>query len=211
MATEPKQERAVRTRRVIISAAAEVFDQHGYRGASMREIMKRAGVTLGAVYFHFPNKEDLARAVMCSQTETINPRLASSGLQRLVDVTLVWSHQLQADAVLRAALRLATERGGFDGQDVTSSHREWEDVMARYLEDARDQGELQGHVEPRAVAEFVVGACTGMQLQSELACARRDLPRRTVGMWRLLVPSIAVADTAKSIEVSQERAAALVA
>ncbi|MDI5983012.1 TetR/AcrR family transcriptional regulator, partial [Amycolatopsis magusensis] len=106
----PKQERAQKTREEILRAAAEVFDERGYHGAGMREIMKRAGVTLGAVYFHFPNKEALAQAVMHEQPATIVPSLRSEGLQRLVDITLVWSHKLQSDPLLRAGVRLTSEQ-----------------------------------------------------------------------------------------------------
>ncbi|MFD0570557.1 TetR family transcriptional regulator [Kitasatospora gansuensis] len=45
---EPKQERAVKTRAIILRAAAEVFDEFGFSGASISKIMKRAGMTQGA-------------------------------------------------------------------------------------------------------------------------------------------------------------------
>ncbi|MER7195892.1 TetR family transcriptional regulator [Streptomyces flaveolus] len=45
---EPKQERATRTRELILRAAAEVFDESGYSGAGISKIMNRAGVTQGA-------------------------------------------------------------------------------------------------------------------------------------------------------------------
>ncbi|MCX5199561.1 ScbR family autoregulator-binding transcription factor [Streptomyces sp. NBC_00249] len=205
-----KQERAVKTRQAIISAAAEVFDESGYLGASMREIMKRAGVTLGAVYFHFPNKEALATAVMNSQPETIMPRLASDGLQRLVDLTLVWSHQLQVDKILRAGVRLAVEQTGAGLHDPGSFH-EWQRIMEECLLVARERGELDSAADVVKIAEFVVGACTGMQLYSDLVTNRSDLPRRTVAMWELLIPSIASESGRKSVRVSVRRAAVLIA
>jgi AcrR family transcriptional regulator len=204
-----KQERAVKTRAAIILAAAEVFDEAGYHGASMREIMKRAGITLGAVYFHFPNKEALAVAVMNSQPETIMPRLTSDGLQRLVDLTLVWSHQLQVDKILRAGVRLAVEQSGF-GLQCSDSFDEWQRIMEACLLDARDRGELREGVDTRKVAEFVVSACTGMQLYSDLVARRTDLPRRAVAMWDLLLPGVADPATATAVECSVERASALV-
>lgn len=62
---------------------------------------------------------------------------------------------------------------------------------------------------PEELAEFVVGACTGMQEYAQVVCARSDLPRRTVNMWRLLLPGIATAGAAERLEASQERATAL--
>ncbi len=54
------------TRDRLISVAAEEFFEKGYDGASLRQICSRAGVTTGALYFFFKNKEDLFR-------ETISP------------------------------------------------------------------------------------------------------------------------------------------
>ncbi len=54
------QDRAILTRQAILTAAAGVFEERGYRAATISEILARAGVTRGALYFHFPSKEDLA-------------------------------------------------------------------------------------------------------------------------------------------------------
>ncbi|WP_424217586.1 ScbR family autoregulator-binding transcription factor (plasmid) [Streptomyces sp. BI20] len=204
------QERAVKTRAAIILAAAEVFDESGYHGAAMREIMKRAGITLGAVYFHFPNKEALAVAVMNSQPQTIMPRLTSDGLQRLIDLTLVWSHQLQVDRILRAGVRLAVEQTGF-GRHDSESFDEWKVIMRTCLDEARARGELRESADPEQVAEFVVSACTGMQFYSNLVTGRTDLPRRTVDMWNLLIPTLAEPEAAAALRVSERRAAELMA
>ena len=52
---EPKEVRV----NEIIQAAIEEFIEKGYDGASMDQIAKRAGVSKGGVYYHFPNKEVL--------------------------------------------------------------------------------------------------------------------------------------------------------
>ncbi|WP_159062215.1 TetR family transcriptional regulator, partial [Streptomyces caniscabiei] len=58
-----KQERAVRTRENLIRSAAEVFDREGYAVASITTISARAGVSNGALHFHFASKAALAEAV----------------------------------------------------------------------------------------------------------------------------------------------------
>ncbi|MEU5900224.1 ScbR family autoregulator-binding transcription factor [Streptomyces venezuelae] len=203
---EPKQERAVKTREEILRAAAEVFDERGYSGASMREIMKRAGVTLGAVYFHFPNKEALALAVMRAQPTSIVPALKSQGLQRLVDITFVWSHKLQTDSMLRAGVRLTSEQTGF-GLDDATPYQEWAGIMEECLADGQTAGDVRADVDVRMLAEFVVSACTGMQAYSLLASGRKDLPERARSMWQLLMPAIATSSAADTIDVSAAREA----
>jgi AcrR family transcriptional regulator len=45
------------TARALLAAALELFAAHGYRGASVRAITRRAGANLGAVTYHFGSKE----------------------------------------------------------------------------------------------------------------------------------------------------------
>jgi len=206
MTMDLKQERAVRTRNQILRAAAEVFDENGYDGASVSSIVKRAGLTLGALYFHFESKQALAEAVMNSQPQAIEPRLHSEGLQRLVDITLVWAHRLQIDPMLRAGVRLAVEQGRFGMSDVTS-FEDWKQIMTGHLETARAEGDLRDGVLPRTVAHFVVGACTGIQLYSQLLTGRADLMDRTCDMWQLLLPGIATPEATARIVVAPERGA----
>ncbi|WP_030222225.1 ScbR family autoregulator-binding transcription factor [Streptomyces bikiniensis] len=205
----PKQERAVQTREAILRAAAETFDELGYAGASVNLILKRAGLTTGALYFHFDSKEGLARAVMNAQPDTIVPGLRSEGLQRLVDITLSWSHLLQVDPLLRAGVRLTGEQASFGTSDATP-YQAWAGIMADCLRAAQDRGELQAGVSPEELGEFVTEACTGMQMFSAVASGRKDLTDRTIRMWRLLLPGVAVPAIVSRTEVSHERLRSLV-
>ncbi|MET9496594.1 ScbR family autoregulator-binding transcription factor [Streptomyces sp. NPDC006552] len=204
--TRSKQQRAVETREAIVRAAAAVFEESGYAGASISRILQRAGATAGSLYFHFKSKEDLARAVMSAQPETIVPHLESEGLQRLVDITLVWCHQLRLDLTLRAGVRLTTEQTTFGMADAAAPYDEWVAIMTQVLGEAAERGELQPGVEPESLAAFVVEHCTGMQLYSAARDADRDdLPQRVVRMWQLLLPGIAVPTVAVRIDASPDK------
>lgn len=48
----------------ILEAARALFIEKGYRGTSLRDIAHKAHVTMGAIYHHFRNKEDLYLAVL---------------------------------------------------------------------------------------------------------------------------------------------------
>ncbi len=48
----------------LLSSAKEEFLEKGYTGASLRQICAKAGVTTGALYFFFQNKEDLFSALV---------------------------------------------------------------------------------------------------------------------------------------------------
>jgi AcrR family transcriptional regulator len=53
------REKSEETRAKIVEAAYHLFLERGYSGASMRDLSVRTGVTVGAIYNHFPTKEDL--------------------------------------------------------------------------------------------------------------------------------------------------------
>ena len=96
-----RQERAVRTRHAVIRAAAEVFAERGYAAATIAEILDRAGVTKGALYFHFDSKEALARGVIEAQITGDSHVPCELKLQEWVDVGMVLAYQIPRDAVLR--------------------------------------------------------------------------------------------------------------
>src|SRR5246127_2461266 len=48
------------TRRSIIRKAAPIFNQKGYEGAALSELMEATGLEKGGIYRHFESKEELA-------------------------------------------------------------------------------------------------------------------------------------------------------
>ncbi len=62
MARKTKEE-ALKTREAILDAAVQVFSVRGVSGSTLANIAKAAGVTRGAIYWHFRNKEDLLGAL----------------------------------------------------------------------------------------------------------------------------------------------------
>jgi AcrR family transcriptional regulator len=59
-----REEKKAQTRERLIEAAAKVFAEKGFAATSLDEVADAAGLTKGAVYSNFENKEDLVRAVL---------------------------------------------------------------------------------------------------------------------------------------------------
>ena len=68
MSAATRPDRGEATRDALIAAARALFAEHGYAGVGTEEVVRRAGVTRGALYHYFRDKQDLFRAVF-EQTE----------------------------------------------------------------------------------------------------------------------------------------------
>ncbi|WP_371515549.1 ScbR family autoregulator-binding transcription factor [Kitasatospora sp. NBC_01300] len=205
-----RQERAVRTRRLILEAAASVFDEFGYEGATIGEVVARAGVTRGAVYFHFASKRDLAQGVVEEQfvQDGVPERVCK--LQEFVDTGMVVAYLMPRDPLLSAGARLSLGQDVFDdlgGGAIPG----WISRLEALLVAAGERGELLPHVVPADTAWLVTAAWTGVQIQSQKLSGRADLERRAAGLFQHLMPSIAVPGVLGSLQMGPDRGAQVVA
>ncbi|MFJ3229984.1 ScbR family autoregulator-binding transcription factor [Streptomyces sp. NPDC086787] len=194
-----QQERAVRTRAALIKAAAEEFDLAGFAGTSTTKIIKRAGSTMGALYFHFGSKEGVAKAVMAEQAADLPELVGRSGLQHLVDLTLELARELRGNVLLRAGVRLAVEQGAFGIQDDTA-YQLWITRFKEELIVADALGELREGVDPAGFARVLVGAYSGTQLLSRISTGHEDLLERIAELWRYFLPAIATPEVIATLE-----------
>ncbi|MGX6602124.1 TetR family transcriptional regulator [Micromonosporaceae bacterium Da 78-11] len=181
-----RQQRAIHTRQALVRAAAGVFSREGYARATLAEISQMAGVSSGALHFHFENKAAVAEAVHATAAHTL--RLAghmayrhrSYVLQALTDVTHAYALLLGGDVVSRAGLRL--------DQDSTSGSREslgaqWRRCVERLLIEGYDRGEIARRTDLPVITCTLVTSTTGLSLLIDAGDATRA---RTalIGLWR---------------------------
>ena len=60
---EPKQERSIATRRLILDAARTLADEHGVNGVTMQLVSRRAGIASGTAYQFFDDLESIYRDI----------------------------------------------------------------------------------------------------------------------------------------------------
>ncbi|MBC5992485.1 TetR/AcrR family transcriptional regulator [Pontibacter cellulosilyticus] len=68
--------KAERTRQLIIEKAAHLFNQKGFAGTSMQDIMAATGLTKGGIYGHFESKEEIALAAFEHATSFLTRLIA---------------------------------------------------------------------------------------------------------------------------------------
>ncbi|MET8685640.1 ScbR family autoregulator-binding transcription factor [Streptomyces sp. NPDC004732] len=188
-----QQERAARTRESLMRAAAEVFAEDGFVPATLGTISRRAGVSAGALHFHFENKHALARAVEAASLVTLHriTREAEErhpgALPRLIAAGDALLHALEQDVVVRAGFQLvgpaAWRTGPLDLRDA------WQRWVEALLHTARREGTLAAGVSPARAAAAVVAATVGFAVLG--LSDPRWLSHRTLSQyWDLMLPRL---------------------
>jgi AcrR family transcriptional regulator len=70
----PKGDKRQRTRAALLDAARELVREKGYEGTTLQEVAARAGMTSGAIYGNFKNRDDLFLALGLTYWPPIVPR-----------------------------------------------------------------------------------------------------------------------------------------
>jgi AcrR family transcriptional regulator len=72
----PKGDKRARTRAKLIEIGAQLVEEKGYESTTLQEVARRAGMSNGAVYGNFKNREDLLAAIGPAYWPQIRPRIA---------------------------------------------------------------------------------------------------------------------------------------
>ena len=174
MARRTKEE-AQQTRNALLDAAEAVFDARGVSGASLQEVAETAGVTRGAVYWHFRDKADLFNAMMDRAILPFerhwlvaSPDDAADPLQRLRDVLFDILRQTAGDARLQRVLAISTQKVEYVGEldAIRQRHlRVCVQALQRFealLRLAGAAGQLAPGVAPKAAARALHALVDGL-------------------------------------------------
>ncbi|MFI9649033.1 ScbR family autoregulator-binding transcription factor [Streptomyces sp. NPDC052040] len=205
-----RQERAIRTRQTILVAAAEVFDEVGYEAATISDVLKRSGVTKGALYFHFTSKEELAQAVLAAQVSSLPPVPEQElKLQESLDEALLLAYLLRKDTgdpIVQGSVRLTVDQGSpKDHLNRRVPMQAWTEHTRAIFEEAKQRGELLPSVDVESLAKLFVGAFTGVQVLSRIMSERADLAERVADLYRHLMPAVAVPGVLVRLDFSPDR------
>jgi AcrR family transcriptional regulator len=201
------QDRAAKTRRQLIQSAAEVFDRSGFAGSSIGQICALAGVSQGALHFHFRNKRALGEAVESAAAEILcrltaqDPAPHPAPLQLLVDTSHRLVRQVFQDSVLRAGFGLAHDAAWGSG---TMLWPLWRDRVHRLLMAARQQGSLAPGVDVDEVVSTVTAVTAGVEA---LERGRNSAPSRSpmTPFWRLVLPQLTAEGVRDRIDATGSR------
>lgn len=199
----PDREAAVRDR--IIRAALDVFAEKGYRGATIADVVRRSGLSVGAIYSHFSGKEELflhsCDHVSGRGLEELATRLAPAAgtaerLRLAIAFYIETIDRFDGDVGQVALLAAWSEAEAEPGVREMLVRRRERLVGAAHMliQDGVTQGELPSWLDVDGIARAFLGMLDGLLLQRvEAGDAYRpaDTLRRATAMLDVLLAAAA--------------------
>jgi AcrR family transcriptional regulator len=192
-ARELKQERAVRTRERILVAAARAFAAQGYPAVTILDVAEAAGMTKGAVYFHYENKDALALAVTerfylrIGEIADAVEQLGLPPLGSVAELLLRTATAFRDETVIQAGARLQLERQ-LIGVQLPPPYAAYTQLITSWLTREREAGAQDDLPPPGTLAAVLVSAFFGAQHISWVLDDRADLVERTTDLVRTIIP-----------------------
>lgn len=158
------------TRQHIIEKAAPVFNQRGFAGCSMQDLMEATGLEKGGIYRHFGSKEELAVAAFRhAMQETVRARLV--GLEAVAGAIPRLMHVVRAFVEIPSPVSggcpllnvAAYAESGCEGVQAQAKEfmGAWKARLLGILEDGIASGELRGDLDARRTANAVISMLEG--------------------------------------------------
>jgi len=162
----------IESKKRIIAAAMEVFSREGYAKASMREIAKASGLSIGGVYLYFRNKEELYKSLINNKMRDIASKLekaagttepASAALSHFL--TLHLENALKNKEFILLHIR---EHGFAFGREVKKRFfRNQQELIEKIIVRGIHEGEFR-RCNASETAKLVMGALRGIVLSVAL-------------------------------------------
>jgi AcrR family transcriptional regulator len=183
------------TRERIVAAAAPLFNQRGFAGCSMQDLMEATGLEKGGLYRHFRSKEELAAAAfryslgrnVKTRTEQLDE--LAGAVEKLRE--MVRRFVERPSAVEGGCPLMNTAVESDDGNAVLRGlalHgiQDWRSRLMKIVEDGVKAGEIRAGTPAKGVANTVIATLEGALMISRLERnkeALRDAQRMLDGVF----------------------------
>jgi TetR/AcrR family acrAB operon transcriptional repressor len=167
-----KQEAEI-TRKNLLKAGLAVFSRRGYDAATLDDVAEEAGLTRGAIYWHFGSKAELYRALLeeySAQSGALVQQAAAEGgslaeVLRRIFVRLLAA--VEEDAELRSAIAMSLYRPGDDPDlaaaqaRLAQSGRSLLEGITQALRQGVERGELRADLDAAEMARAFLALQNG--------------------------------------------------
>jgi len=167
------------TRQWIIEQAAALFNQCGYKGTSLSDIMQATGLKKGGIYNHFRNKDDLAlaafdygvqqlqqryRLVLLDRTDAINR------LQMMVDVfnSTIEDARLPGGCPILNTAVDSDDTHPLLRQRTQEAMDNWQEMIKQIINRGVKRGEIQATVDVDMATTVFISTLEGSLMMTRL-------------------------------------------
>ena len=154
------------TKKKLFDSAMELIGERGFTDASVDEIVERAGVAKGTVYYHFAGKAELVEALIADRMRPAIIRF------RAVAAEHAYDPRAAIEAIVRAELEFLAEEKSFSKLLLTEMWREdrvWRETllllrreMVTVIRNVIEQGVASGAFRDDIDPDFGASALFGM-------------------------------------------------
>lgn len=183
--------KGVAKREEILTRALDVIAREGYRGASVKELARAAGLSQAGLLHYFGSKEELFIAILRKRDQADAAQFHGDGDTVLDDLHTgylrVIRHNGDVPGLVQLFSQLAVDAADRDHPAhafFTQRGQALRDRFATAIADAQSRGELSAAIAPDTLARILQAVSDGLQLQ-----------------W-LLEPDIAMADVVDALVVA---------
>lgn len=155
--------------RVILKAALDAFVEHGFHGTAVRDVAARAGLSVAAIYYHFPSKLDILYSIMSVGADHLLAELTAER-DRAGDAPIA-----QFVAIVRTHVKFHTQRkaeyfvGNTELRSLDEMHRRAivakRDAIAAIFVEVAERGLARGLFDtpwPRETVRAILTMCTSV-------------------------------------------------
>ena len=161
-----KKEDAAVTRQSVLDAALKVFSRKGYTQATLEAVAREAGVTRGAIYWHFNNKFEMFGALLTDLYEKAKARThrilnsdekASDKVRLLITELFVMSLNQEEFKIVEEVNIFKYEKRK-ELKEFFSRHQENVKIMRGLIKDLIEEGQNAGEFDSRIDPEITTWA-----------------------------------------------------
>jgi TetR/AcrR family transcriptional regulator, transcriptional repressor for nem operon len=166
------------TKQEIVRKAAPLFNQKGYAGTSLSDLMDATGLQKGGIYRHFSGKEELAAAAFdYSWEKAVSGRLEGvqdvphslDRLKKMIDNFV----EMRSGLVPGGCPLMNTAIEADDGNSMLRNRARkalqgWTTRLSRIASEGIQKREIDSGLEPRKLSKWIIGSLEGALLISRL-------------------------------------------
>jgi AcrR family transcriptional regulator len=175
-------------REALLDAAASVFAEKGYDGTRIQDVVRRAGLSTGAVYGRFTSKDEMLREAVITRCVPHARRLPD-GITRVADlierIATRTSPELREYEALLLEAYVSARRHPEIAEAINEANRRWREAAGPFVEEARADVSLAEGVDGQSVLFLIRVLRLGLLLHRA-----SGLPEPDAETWSALVARV---------------------